>query len=66
MDKLEAYQVFSMSKKQSKLDSRVNKFKVKCITTQIKTVQLGDTNVKQSGPNTKKKPKVAIFTNYTD
>jgi hypothetical protein len=59
MDKLEAYQVSSMSKKQSKLgsDSRVNKFKVKFITTQIKIVQLGDTNVKQSGPNTKKKNK---------
>jgi hypothetical protein len=39
---------------------------VKFITTQIKIVQLGDTNVKQSGPNTKKKTKVGIFTNYTD
>jgi hypothetical protein len=48
MDKLEAYQVSSMSKKNSQ---------VKFITTQIKIVQLGDTNVKQSGPNTKKKKK---------
>jgi hypothetical protein len=63
MDKLEAYRVLSMSKKQSKLDSNshVNKFKVKCITTQIKIVQLGDTNVKQSGPNTKKKTKSCNF-----
>jgi hypothetical protein len=40
--------------------------KFKFITTQIKIVQLGYTNVKQSGPNTKKKTKVGIFTNYTD
>jgi hypothetical protein len=58
MDKLEAYQVSSMSKKKNS--------QVKFITTQIKIVQLGDTNVKQSGPNTKKKKKVGIFTNHTD